>query len=188
MVGLDALEAVDEWREAVCHESELAVRTVLGQQVSVSAARTQAARLVARYGTPLPEPSGSLTHLFPSPAALVDATIPVPRTRAAAVRALARASLEGLDLSWRPRGDSSRSVEVARHLLLIPGIGPWTASYVQLRGLGDPDVFLPGDLVLRRALGGVTAAQAAVMAEAWRPHRSLAVLHLWTHRAIDPPR
>ena len=73
-------------------------------------------------------------------------------------------------------------------MMALPGVGPWTAGLVALRALRDPDVFLPGDLVLRRALGGVTAAQAAVMAEAWRPHRSLAVLHLWTHHAIDPPR
>jgi DNA-3-methyladenine glycosylase II/AraC family transcriptional regulator of adaptative response / DNA-3-methyladenine glycosylase II len=72
--------------------------------------------------------------------------------------------------------------------LALPGVGPWTADLVALRALRDPDVFLPGDLVLRKALGGVTAKVAAAMAEAWRPHRSLAVLHLWTHVAIDPPR
>jgi DNA-3-methyladenine glycosylase II/AraC family transcriptional regulator of adaptative response / DNA-3-methyladenine glycosylase II len=73
-------------------------------------------------------------------------------------------------------------------LLALPGVGPWTADLVALRALRDPDVFLPGDLVLRRALGGVTARAAATASEAWRPHRSLAVLHLWTHHAIDPPR
>ena len=69
----------------------------------------------------------------------------------------------------------------------VVGVGPWTADLVALRALRDPDVFLPGDLVLRTALGGVTARAAATASEAWRPHRSLAVLHLWTHRALDPP-
>ena len=68
------------------------------------------------------------------------------------------------------------------------GVGPWTADLVALRALRDSDVFLPGDLVLRKALGGVTAKEAATLAQAWRPHRSLAVLHSWTHHAIDPPR
>ncbi len=72
--------------------------------------------------------------------------------------------------------------------MLPAGVGPWTADLVALRALRDPDVFLPGDLVLRKALGGVTARQAATASEDWRPHRSLAVLHLWTHFAIDPPR
>ncbi len=71
-------------------------------------------------------------------------------------------------------------------MLALPGVGPWTADLVALRALRDPDVFLPGDLVLRKALGGVTATAAAAVAEAWRPHRSLAVLHLWTQVAIDP--
>ena len=73
-------------------------------------------------------------------------------------------------------------------MLALPGVGPWTADLVALRALRDPDVFLAGDLVVRKALGGVTATQAAATAQAWRPHRSLAVLHLWTHHAIDPPR
>ena len=73
-------------------------------------------------------------------------------------------------------------------MLALPGVGPWTADLVALRALRDPDVFLPGDLVLRKALGGVTAKHAATLAQAWRPHRSLAVLHLWTHHALDPPR
>ena len=73
-------------------------------------------------------------------------------------------------------------------MLALPGVGPWTADLVALRALRDPDVFLPGDLVLRKALGGVTAKDATTLSEAWRPHRSLAVLHLWTHHAIDPPR
>ena len=71
-------------------------------------------------------------------------------------------------------------------MLALPGVGPWTADLVALRALRDPDVFLPGDLVLRKALGGVSAREAASAAEAWAPHRSLAVLHLWTHHAIDP--
>ena len=72
-------------------------------------------------------------------------------------------------------------------MLALPGVGPWTADLVALRALRDPDVFLPGDLVLRKSLGGVSAKDATTTAETWRPHRSLAVLHLWTHHAIDPP-
>jgi DNA-3-methyladenine glycosylase II/AraC family transcriptional regulator of adaptative response / DNA-3-methyladenine glycosylase II len=83
--------------------------------------------------------------------------------------------------------DPERRRQVRDALLALPGVGPWTADLVLLRCLGDPDVFLPGDLVLRRALGRVTAREAAALAEAWRPHRSLAVVHLWTHHALDPP-
>ena len=73
-------------------------------------------------------------------------------------------------------------------LLDLPGVGPWTADLVALRCLRDPDVFLPGDLVLRKAMGGVSAGDAARQAARWAPHRSLAVLHLWTHHALPTPQ
>jgi 3-methyladenine DNA glycosylase/8-oxoguanine DNA glycosylase len=91
----------------------------------------------------------------------------------------------GSDTALTPRS-APDSAGPRAAMLALPGVGPWTADLVALRALRDPDVFLPGDLVLRRALGGVSAREAASAAEAWAPHRSLAVLHLWTHHAIDP--
>jgi len=166
------------WRRVPGHVDgfEMAVRAILGQQVSVAAARTNAAALVARYGEPLASPSGSLSHLWPSPAALRDAEIPGPRTRGAAIRALAAAVDDGvLDLSYG--ADPSP-------LLDLPGVGPWTASYVAMRALGDRDAFLPTDLGVRRGLEklGVPGdpRSAERFAEHWRPFRSYAVQHLWS--------
>jgi AraC family transcriptional regulator of adaptative response / DNA-3-methyladenine glycosylase II len=150
---------------------EIAIRAVLGQQVSVAAARTQAARLVERCGEPLPEPVGAVTHLWPEPAALAaldPETLPMPRARGRALVTLAAALADGLD----PRDRDA--------LLALPGIGPWTADYVALR-CGNPDVLLETDLgVLRglRALGG--PEDLPRHAERWRPWRSYAVLHLWS--------
>jgi AraC family transcriptional regulator of adaptative response / DNA-3-methyladenine glycosylase II len=160
--------------------AEVAVRAVLGQQVSVAAARTLAARLVASYGTPLAEPSGSLTHLFPSPerlAAVAVEELPGPRGRARALGALAAALASGeLDLD---RGADRTAAATA--LVALPGIGSWTASYVALRALGDPDAFLATDLGVRRALDALApGADPAAVAEAWRPWRSYALMHLWT--------
>ena len=162
---------------------ETAVLVVLGQHVSLAAGRAFAARLVAAHGT----------DAFPGPEALaaldpieLQRTIGITGARARTVVAIARAVADGtLPLDPTPTTDFA---EVRHRMLALPGVGPWTADLVALRALRDPDVFLPGDLVLRKALGGVTARQAATASEAWRPHRSLAVLHLWTHHAIDPPR
>jgi AraC family transcriptional regulator, regulatory protein of adaptative response / DNA-3-methyladenine glycosylase II len=161
---------------------ELAVRAVVGQQVTLAAARRTGGRLVALYGRPLEEPAGAITHLFPTPAAVAEVDsleLRMPRVRANALRALARAVLGGeLDLS--PGADR----EAARGALLeLPGIGPWTASYVCMRALGDSDAFPPGDAAVRRALerlgedGRPAAAQR--LAERWRPWRSYALMHLW---------
>jgi AraC family transcriptional regulator of adaptative response / DNA-3-methyladenine glycosylase II len=158
--------------------AEVAVRAVLGQQVSVAAARTLAARLVAAYGEPLPAPSGTLTHLFPAPGVLADAaSLPGPAARERALRSLCAALASGsLDLD---RG--ADRVAAFAGLVALPGIGPWTASYVALRALGDPDAFLPTDLGVRHALAALAPGVApAAAAEAWRPWRSYALLHLWT--------
>ena len=162
---------------------ELAMRAVLGQQVSVAGARTVAARLACRYGAPLPIADPSLTHLFPTAtvvAAIDPSELGMPRTRAVALVALAAAVASG-DLTLDPGGD--RDEAVAR-MLQLPGIGPWTASYVAMRALGDPDVFLPGDLGVRhglRALGLPGEPQAAdAIARNWRPWRSYALQHVWT--------
>ncbi len=161
---------------------EMAVRAVVGQQVSVAAARTVTARLVARFGEPLPAPSGLLTHLFPTAPALAAATredFPMPSSRARTVIGLCAAVVSG---AVRFDRDVPR-VELERSLLALPGIGPWTVDYIALRARSDPDVFLPSDLGVRRALErlGLPAdpASAALMAEAWRPWRSYALLHLW---------
>ena len=168
---------------------ECAVRAVLGQQVSVEAGRTLARRLVARAGEALPRPTEGLTHLFPSPAALAGASLSglgLTSARARALEALARAVADGrLDL--RAPAD-----EVTAGLAALPGIGDWTAQYVALRALGEPDAFPAGDLVLRRrAAGGgaaLTARALAARAEGWRPWRGYAVLHLWSAAAAAPRR
>jgi AraC family transcriptional regulator of adaptative response / DNA-3-methyladenine glycosylase II len=164
---------------------EAAVRAVLGQQVSVAGARTLAARLAARYGDPLPEPDGSLRYLFPSAAALAavpPADLPGPATRAKALVGLAAAVASGsLDLD---RGGDRAAAQAA--LLALPGIGPWTASYVALRALGDPDAFLPTDLGVRYAVAALApGASPAALADAWRPWRSYALMHLWTSLGDD---
>jgi AraC family transcriptional regulator, regulatory protein of adaptative response / DNA-3-methyladenine glycosylase II len=162
--------------------AELAVRAVLGQQVSVPAARTGAGRLVAEHGEPLARPRGAVTALFPSPAALAaldPARLPMPRARARALVGLCRALADG-ELRVDPGADPD---EARRRLLALPGIGPWTAGYVAMRALGDPDVFLVEDLGVRHALrrlGGPEDARAArALAAAWAPWRSYASQHLW---------
>ena len=171
---------------------ELGVRALLGQQVSVAAARTLAGRLVRLCGEPLPGgPRGSLTHLFPAPAAVAGADlerIGLTRARAASLRAFATAVASGeLDLTVAVGLDE----QVAR-LTALPGIGEWTAHYVAMRALGDPDAFPAGDLGLRRALarGGrmPTPREVAARAERWRPWRAYAAIALWTHDAAGPTR
>jgi AraC family transcriptional regulator of adaptative response / DNA-3-methyladenine glycosylase II len=157
---------------------ECTVRAVLGQQVSVAAGRTLAARLVARVGEPIDDGDG-LTHAFPGPAALASANLDglgIMGARLAALRTLARAVLDGaLDFSASADAFSAR-------LASLPGFGPWTAQYVALRALGDPDAFPSGDLVLRRMAGNgvpLTTRELERRAEAWRPWRGYAVMHLW---------
>ena len=167
--------------------TELAARAVLGQQVSVAGARTLARRLVERLGDPLAigdegAGTGALTLLFPGADAIADADpaiFAMPRSRGAALVGVARAIAAG-DLDLEPGAD--REAAVAR-LLALRGIGPWTASYVAMRALADPDAFLPTDLGVihaLRALGEPTGARAVTArAEAWRPWRSYAMQHLW---------
>ncbi|MEU2156328.1 AlkA N-terminal domain-containing protein [Streptomyces sp. NPDC019396] len=162
--------------------AEFAVRAVLGQQVSTAAARTHAARLVTAHGTPVDDPEGGLTHLFPDPQALVGldpGTLAFPRGRrtslTALVGALAGGSLNlGADSDWN---------EARARLAALPGFGPWTIEVIAMRALGDPDAFLPTDLGIRRAAGelGLPASPAALTARAasWRPWRAYAVQYLW---------
>jgi AraC family transcriptional regulator of adaptative response / DNA-3-methyladenine glycosylase II len=161
---------------------ELAVRAVLGQQVSVAAARTLAARVAVAYGTPLQagDPAAPVL-LFPTPARLADAPLEqqgLTRARAATVRALAGA-LHGGQLALR--GEQPLE-EVERALVAVPGIGPWTAQYIAMRALGHPDAFPAADLVLRRVAGdgrSLTPRELALRADAWRPWRAYAVMLLW---------
>ena len=164
---------------------ELAVKAVLGQQVSTVGARTLAARLVAAWGGP---GLGGLAT-FPTPGRLADVgpdalrTIGLTGARATTLHRVATAVASGLTL--RPEADRA---EVRASLLALPGVGPWTADYIALRALGDPDVFPAGDLVLRRALGALdgrdprTADQgwAARRATAWQPWRGYGAQHLWS--------
>jgi AraC family transcriptional regulator of adaptative response / DNA-3-methyladenine glycosylase II len=167
--------------------AELAVRAVLGQQISVPAARTGAGRLVAEHGGTLPRPRGAVTALFPTPdvlGALDPARLPMPRARAVALVALCRALSAG-DLRLDAGADRA---EARRRLLVLPGVGPWTAGYVAMRALGDADVFLAEDLGVRHALrrlGGPDDLRAArALAAAWAPWRSYASQHLWQAPAV----
>ena len=169
--------------------SELALRAVLGQQVSVAAARRLGERLVAAYGKPLERPEGTLTHCFPAAETLAAAdpgTLPMPRSRALALTGLAAALASG-DLSLDPGADRDRA---SAQLLALPGIGPWTVGYIRMRALSDPDAFLPGDVGVVEALARLGAVPpvrsqavraAAELAESWRPWRSYAVQHLWAY-------
>ena len=156
--------------------NELGVRAVLGQQVSLAAARRLGARLAAEYGKPLSAPSGSLTHLFPDAATIAaadPASMPMPRARAVALAGLAGALASG-EIRLHPGAD--RDQETAR-LLALPGIGPWTATYVRMRALSDPDAFLPADVGVVKALRRLGAPPGAAVR--WHPWCSYAVHHLW---------
>ncbi|MEE6175663.1 DNA-3-methyladenine glycosylase 2 family protein [Mycobacterium sp. 050134] len=169
-------------------ESELAVRAVLGQQVSTKAARTHAGRLVAAYGQPIHDPGGGLTHTFPSVDQLAEidpAHLAVPESRQRTLRALIGGLADGtLVLDAGSDWDSARA-----QLLALPGIGPWTAEVIAMRGLGDPDAFPASDLGLRLAAKRLRlpADQRNLTEHSarWRPWRSYATQHLWT--TLDHP-
>ncbi|HLK51480.1 MAG TPA: AlkA N-terminal domain-containing protein [Bryobacteraceae bacterium] len=157
---------------------ELAIRAILGQQVSVAAASTLAGRLAARFGQPLEGGPPGVTHLFPRPEQLAEADVALiglPRQRAQTVRAFSAAVAGGeIVLNHFGAADCLRD-----QLVAIPGIGAWTAGYIALRALGDPDAFPSGDLVLLRATGTRTTRELEQRAERWHPWRAYAALHLW---------
>jgi AraC family transcriptional regulator of adaptative response / DNA-3-methyladenine glycosylase II len=162
-------------------EHELALRAVLGQQVSTAAARTHAARLVTAFGEPIADSDGGLTHLFPTAeacAAADPAGLAVPASRRRSFAALATALATGaLDLD--PGSDRERA-RVA--LTALPGVGPWTTEVIAMRALGDPDAFPATDLGVRvgaRRLGLPTARALAERSRMWRPWRAYAVQHVW---------
>ena len=162
--------------------AEIAVRAVLGQQVSVTGARTLAGRLVTAYGKPLTLAADGLTHQFPTADALAGAdpaALLMPRRRGQTLVDLCAALAEGaIEVDCGADRD-----ETGAALLALPGIGPWTAGYLRMRALGDPDVFLPTDLGVRQGLARLGApsdpATAEQLAAAWRPWRSYALMHLW---------
>jgi AraC family transcriptional regulator of adaptative response / DNA-3-methyladenine glycosylase II len=162
--GLRIPGATDPWEQAV--------RTVIGQQVSLAAARTFTARLVEALGAPLAEPVAGLTHRFPTAAVLAESSydgIGLTSSRVRTLRTLAAAVADGtVDLG--PHADRDATTE---RLLALPGIGPWTVSMVSLRALGDPDAWPGTDLVLRRLVAGRADP------EAWRPWRGYAAMHVW---------
>ena len=161
---------------------ETAVRAVLGQQVSVRGATTVAGRLVQRFGAPLAAPADGLTHRFPEAGVLAAAdpaeiaSLGMPRARAETVRAIAGA-MAGVE-------DADDPISRLRE---IRGVGDWTAQYVAMRALRDPDAFPAGDLVIRRVLGGVTTAAARRMSARWRPWRAYAALALWAGAGAGDP-
>jgi AraC family transcriptional regulator of adaptative response / DNA-3-methyladenine glycosylase II len=165
---------------------ELAVRAVLGQQITVQAARTLGARLVQRFGTPLTTPIDGLTHVFPGAAQLRHASnddlgeLGIVRQRQHAIRALAAAVADG-QLALNPSADVPATLAA---LQALPGIGAWTALYIAMRALRWPDAFPAGDVALHKALGVREQPRPAVAAEqasqAWRPWRSYATVRAWS--------
>jgi AraC family transcriptional regulator of adaptative response / DNA-3-methyladenine glycosylase II len=174
---------------------ELAVRAVLGQQISVTRASRLAEQIVQRYGDVVPMDPGAngehhatLERLFPSMdrlSRLEPDELPMPRARGRALIALSQAVAAG-DLALDRSADRAQTRGV---LLALPGIGPWTADYIALRALGDPDVLMVGDLGVRKGLAelGIDRAAAEAQTQAWRPWRSYAQMHVWT-RAAGPDR
>lgn len=164
---------------------EMACMAILGQQVSLVAARTLGARLTAYLGTPAAE---GLTA-FPTPAAVaaadpeeLRATLHVTGGRSRALQALAGAVVDGLTLTPGADLASTRAA-----LLELPGVGPWTADYIELRALRNPDVFMTTDLVARKALGGLSPRELARLSAPWSPWRSYALMHVWTTYYYDRP-
>ena len=164
---------------------ELAIRAILGQQITVVAARGLAARLVAAHGAPMPEglAAEGLTHVFPTPQRLVGAdfaALGMPRSRAASLTAMTEAAAANPAIF----GPKRTLEDAVADLKALPGIGEWTAQYIAMRELREPDAFPAADIGLMRALEGAygrrpTAAELSARAEAWRPWRAYAALHLW---------
>ena len=160
---------------------EMAVRAILGQQITVKAATTLAGRFAAALGDPIETPHASLTRVFPAAATVARARVGdlaalgIVRTRAEAVRNLARAVSDG-SLRLDPGADVEPTLE---KLMAIPGIGPWTAQYLAMRALGWPDAFPDGDAGVMKALRTKSAKRALEISARWRPWRAYAVMHLW---------
>jgi AraC family transcriptional regulator, regulatory protein of adaptative response / DNA-3-methyladenine glycosylase II len=174
---------------------ELAIRAVLGQQVTVAAARTLARRVVERFGAPLQTPWLDMTRTFPAPEELAAvppesiAELGIIRARAAAIVGIAQAWPDIAPLLV-PR---ARAEPLIERLCAIPGIGPWTAHYIAMRALGWPDAFPPNDVAVLKAMrqlfDSTSQREADVHAQSWAPWRAYAVLRLWNslEKAADAP-
>jgi AraC family transcriptional regulator of adaptative response / DNA-3-methyladenine glycosylase II len=164
---------------------ELAVRAILGQQVTVKGASTLMSRMVIAFGDEIRTDDPLLTHLTPEPRRVAAANVAeiraigLPAARAASLLALATACARG-ELSIEPTNDVP---ELMRKLRAVPGIGPWTAEYIAMRAARWSDAFPVGDLALRRAAGNVSAAELLRVSEQWRPWRAYAAMHLWSKLA-----
>jgi len=168
---------------------EIAVRAILGQQVSVKAASTMAGRLVQAFGEQLPQPGeAGLTSLFPSPDRLCEAELTevgLTQQRARSVQALARAVADG-EITFNTSSSLEKAIE---HLTALPGIGDWTAHYIAMRALHEPDAFPAGDLGLRRAIsadGKSAWSEKKLIARSqdWRPWRAYAAMYLWNRYSV----
>jgi AraC family transcriptional regulator, regulatory protein of adaptative response / DNA-3-methyladenine glycosylase II len=162
---------------------ELAVRAILGQQISVKGATTLAGRIAEAFGRPLAG-AGNLTRLFPTSASLADAPLTrvgLAQSRAETIRALARAVCDG---RVRFEGVVDSDAFLVK-LCEIPGIGNWTAQYVAMRALGEPDAFPSGDLGLLRALHLRDPREIERRSQDWRPWRAYAAMYLWRSAALD---
>jgi AraC family transcriptional regulator of adaptative response / DNA-3-methyladenine glycosylase II len=160
---------------------EVAVRGILGQQVSVAAARTVAGRFAAAFGDPIETPFAALATVFPTPQRIADlpygsvARLGMPGARARTIVALARAVADG-ELVLMPNADIEATLA---RLRALPGVGEWTAQYIAMRALAWPDAFPHTDLGVKKALGETDAKRVLAAGEAWRPWRAYAVMHLW---------
>ncbi len=161
---------------------EIAVRAVLGQQITVAAARTLTERLVRKFGVTVALPSGAEASLFPTPQTLANADLGglgITGARMRTLHAIAQALCDGRVDFTAARGLD----EFVEKWTALPGIGAWTAHYIALRALSHPDAFPTADIVLRKAVArdGVPVSTHSLerMAERWRPYRAYAVLHLW---------
>lgn len=167
---------------------EAAVRAVVGQQISVAAARTILARLAQRFGTRIEREGIDSACVFPTAEQLAEADlddIGMPRARIETLKALARAVVSG----QLPLDDTSDPHHACEAMLRVRGIGQWTAGYVAMRGLGDPDAMPYGDLgllrAMRKALPEMNAARLEAHSHAWRPWRAYAAIHLWSHDGCE---
>jgi len=167
---------------------ELAVRAILGQQVTVKGATTLMSRMVSAFGERVDTGDSALTHLPPTAARVASASIPeirsigLPVARATTLHALAeRVARNELDLS--PSADAETLIA---RITDVPGIGPWTAQYVAMRALHWSDAFPASDIALRRAAGGVSVAELVRAAGAWRPWRAYAAMRLWLNGRTVP--
>lgn len=190
----EALSAMSEIKPGLCRPGtrlpgcfdsfEMAVRAVLGQQITVKAARTLATRLAAAFGRPIDTPIDGLTRIFPSPEIIAGldgsaadylGPLGIIGARARSISALASALASGeIELSPRANREEQR-----RKLLALPGFGPWTVEYIAMRALGQTDAFPHTDYGVKKALDGLTVKEILAAAEKWRPWRSYATVNLW---------